>query len=188
MPMNHETASALDPQAKAVIDLVIKSGRPPYHQLSPKDARQMFRDTRPAATPPAPEIGAVKDLTADGVPVRLYRPNGVAASTALPAMVFFPGGGWGLVRDSNTNPGAVAVAAAHRSRGIRRSPSQRSVMRERPSGLAGSSVSAPSARSRGRGTARYRRRSTSSADPPRTSRSSTAVAGKSRTRRAFVCE
>ena len=41
-------------------------------------------------------------------------------------------------------------------------PSQRSVMRERPSGLAGSSVSAPPARSRGRGTARYRRRSTSS--------------------------
>lgn len=33
-------------------------------------------------------------------------------------------------------------------------------MRVRPSGLAGSSVSAPSARSRGRGTARYHRRST----------------------------
>src|SRR5438034_9514340 len=82
--MNHETATALDPQAKAVIDLIIKSGRPPYHQLSPKDARQMFRDTRPASTPPAPEIGAVKDLTADGpagtIPARLYRPKGVPAS------------------------------------------------------------------------------------------------------------
>src|SRR5207244_1723780 len=89
--MNHETATALDPQAKAVIDLIIKSGRPPYHQLSPKDARQMFRDTRPASTPPAPEIGAVKDLTAGGpagtIPVRLYRPKGVPASTMLPALV-----------------------------------------------------------------------------------------------------
>src|SRR3989442_9226711 len=120
--MNHETATALDPQAKAVIDLVIKSGRPLYHQLSPKDARQMFRDTRPASTPPAPEIGAVKDLTADGpagtIPVRLYRPKGVPASTMLPALVFFHGGGWvigdiethdGLCRQLTAGPGATPV-------------------------------------------------------------------------------
>jgi acetyl esterase len=102
MPLTHETATALDPQAKAVIDLVIKSGRPPYHQLSPKDARQMFRDTRPASTPPAPEIGAVRDLTADGVPVRLYRPKGVPASTALPVLVYFHGGGW-VIGDLETH-------------------------------------------------------------------------------------
>jgi acetyl esterase len=102
MPLPHETATALDPQAKAVIDLVIKSGRPPYHQLSPKDARQMFRDTRPASTPPAPEIGAVRDLTADAIPLRLYRPQGVPASTALPALVFFHGGGW-VIGDLDTH-------------------------------------------------------------------------------------
>src|SRR5256886_590893 len=104
--MNHETATALDPQAKAVIDLVIKSGRPPYHQLSPKDARQMCRDTRPASPPPAPEIGTVKDLTADGpagtIPARLYRPKGVPASTMLPALVFFHGGGW-VIGDIETH-------------------------------------------------------------------------------------
>src|SRR5437667_99808 len=104
--MNHETATALDPQAKAVIDLIIKSGRPLYHQLSPKDARQLFRDTRPASTPPAPEIGAVKDLTADGpagtIPARLYRPKGVPASTMLPALVFFHGGGW-VIGDIETH-------------------------------------------------------------------------------------
>jgi len=104
--MNHETATALDPQAKAVIDLIIKSGRPLYHQLSPKDARQLFRDTRPASTPPAPEIGAVKDLTADGpagtIPVRLYRPKGVPTSTMLPALVFFHGGGW-VIGDIETH-------------------------------------------------------------------------------------
>ena len=53
--MNALSATALDPQAKAVIDLVIKSGRPAYHQLSPKDARQLFRETRPASTPTPPE-------------------------------------------------------------------------------------------------------------------------------------
>jgi len=102
MPLDHETATALDPQAKAVIDLVIKSGRPPYHQLAPKDARQMFRDTRPASTPPAPEIGEVKDLRADGIPFRLYRPKGVPAATALPALIFFHGGGW-VIGDLETH-------------------------------------------------------------------------------------
>jgi acetyl esterase len=102
MPLIHETATALDPQAKAVIDLVIKSGRPAFHQLSPKDARQLFRETRPASTPPAPEIGAVKDLTADGVPLRLYRPAGVPAATGLPALIYFHGGGW-VIGDLDTH-------------------------------------------------------------------------------------
>jgi acetyl esterase len=106
MPLSHETATALDPQARAVIDLVIKSGRPPYHRLSPKEARQMFRDTRPAATPPAPEIGAVKDLAADGpagpIPLRLYRPGGVPGSARLPALIFFHGGGW-VIGDVETH-------------------------------------------------------------------------------------
>jgi acetyl esterase len=65
---------ALDPQAQAVIDLVIKAGRPAYNQLSPKDARQMFRETRPASTPTPPEIGAVNNLVAETsagpIPVR----------------------------------------------------------------------------------------------------------------------
>src|SRR5207244_6330404 len=104
--MNHETATALDPQAKAVIDLSSKPGRPPYHQHSPKCARRPFRDTGPASTPPAPEIGVVKDLTADGpagtILVRLYRPKGVPGSTMLPALVFFHGGGW-VIGDIETH-------------------------------------------------------------------------------------
>jgi acetyl esterase len=99
-------APALDPQVKAVLELVIKSGRPPYHQLSPKDARQLFRETRPASTPAPPEIGLVRDLSADGpsgpIPLRLYRPAGVPASTALPALVFFHGGGW-VIGDLDTH-------------------------------------------------------------------------------------
>ena len=102
MPLTHETATALDPQAKAVIELVIKSGRPAYHQLSPKDARQLFRETRPASTPPPPAIGEVKDLRAGEIPCRLYRPTGVPASTALPALIFFHGGGW-VIGDLETH-------------------------------------------------------------------------------------
>src|SRR4029434_7341093 len=92
-----ECAMALDPQVQAVIELVIKSGRPPYHQLSPKDARQLFRETRPASTPTPPEIGVVTNVLAEGpggaIPLRVYRPRGVAAGTPIPLLVFFHGGG-----------------------------------------------------------------------------------------------
>jgi acetyl esterase len=97
---------ALDPQAKAVIEAAIKSGRPAYHQLSPKDARQLFLETRPLSTPTPPEIGAVKNLTADGphgpIPLRVYRPAGVSDSTRLPAYVYFHGGGW-VIGDLETH-------------------------------------------------------------------------------------
>jgi len=62
----------------------------------------MFRDTRPASTPPAPTIGAVRDLLADGIPARLYRPRGVPASTPLPGLIFFHGGGW-VIGDLETH-------------------------------------------------------------------------------------
>src|SRR5262249_45926984 len=97
---------ALDPQAQAFLELVAKSGRPAYHTLSPKDARQLFRETRPASTPAPPAIGSVRDLTADGphgpIPLRVYRPAGVPASTPLPVLVFFHGGGW-VIGDLETH-------------------------------------------------------------------------------------
>ncbi len=104
--MKAPSTTALDPQARAVIDLVISSGRPAYHQLSPKDARQLFRETRPASTPTPPQIGMVRDLTADGplgpIPLRVYRPAGVPASTPLAVLVFFHGGGW-VIGDLETH-------------------------------------------------------------------------------------
>jgi len=97
---------ALEPQVKAVLELVAKANRPAYNTLSPKDARQLFIETRPASTPPPPQIGTVRDLTAEGphgpVPLRLYRPAGVADATRLPACLFFHGGGW-VIGDVNTH-------------------------------------------------------------------------------------
>jgi len=97
---------ALDPQVQAVLELVIKSGRPPYHQLSPKEARQLFRETRPASTPTPPEIGVVSNMLAEGpdgpIPLRIYRPRGVAADAPLPGLVFFHGGGW-VIGDLDTH-------------------------------------------------------------------------------------
>src|SRR2546421_6448226 len=99
-------AMALDPQAANVIDLVVKSGRPPYPLLSPKEARRMFLETRPASTPPAPQIGAVRDVEAEGplgaIPLRVYRPAGVPDARRLPAHVYFHGGGW-VIGDIETH-------------------------------------------------------------------------------------
>jgi acetyl esterase len=97
---------ALDPQAQAVIELVAKSGRPAYHTLSPKDARQLFLETRPASTPTPPQIGAVRNVVAEtpqgAIPLRVYRPAGVSEATALPAYVYFHGGGW-VIGDLETH-------------------------------------------------------------------------------------
>jgi acetyl esterase/lipase len=97
---------ALDPQCQFVLDLIVKSGRPAYDTLSPKEARQLFRETRPASTPAPPEIGVVRNLPAEGpagvIPLRLYRPQGIADTTALPVFVFFHGGGW-VIGDLDTH-------------------------------------------------------------------------------------
>src|SRR5438874_13570419 len=48
----------------------------------------------------------VRDLTADGplgpIPLRVYRPAGVPASTPLAVLVFFHGGGW-VIGDLETH-------------------------------------------------------------------------------------
>ncbi|HKZ05575.1 MAG TPA: alpha/beta hydrolase [Methylomirabilota bacterium] len=97
---------ALDPEAKAVIAAALASGRPAYHQLSPKDARQLFLETRPLSTPTPPQIGSVRNVAAEGphgpIPLRVYRPAGVPDATRLPVYVYFHGGGW-VIGDLETH-------------------------------------------------------------------------------------
>ena len=97
---------ALDPQVKAVLEMVAKANRPAYNTLSPKEARQLFIETRPASTPTPPEIGSVRNVSAQAahglIPLRVYRPAGVPDGTRLPAYVYFHGGGW-VIGDVNTH-------------------------------------------------------------------------------------
>jgi acetyl esterase len=54
-------------------------------------ARRIYRDTRAALAPKAPEVSDVKLLVLENrIAVRVYRPS----SDILPALVFFHGGGW----------------------------------------------------------------------------------------------
>ncbi len=89
---------AVDPQMQAVLDRIAQAGLPQFHTVSADEARRLYRESRAAFSPPAPEVGEVRDAAADGpggpIPLRLYRGLGTEAGAMLPALVFFHGGGW----------------------------------------------------------------------------------------------
>ena len=82
----------LDPQARALIDLMVQRQVPPVHTLRPAEARRYYLERRGFTQPDPPPVAEVRDLRADGgVGVRLYRPR---AGGVLPVLVYFHGGGW----------------------------------------------------------------------------------------------
>ena len=48
----------LDPQARALIDLMIERGVPPTHTLTPAQARSFYRDRRGFTQPEPPPMGS----------------------------------------------------------------------------------------------------------------------------------
>lgn len=88
----------LDPDARAVIEMMRAAGRPPFEQLSPAEAREAYANSRKVLQPAPEEVAETRDAMVPGphgdIPVRLYRPAGTAASEVLPALVYYHGGGW----------------------------------------------------------------------------------------------
>ncbi len=88
----------LDPQARALIELMLERGVPPTHTMSPDEARRMFRERRAFTQPDAPDVAVLRPLQADGphgpIPLRLYRPAGSDSAARLPGLVYLHGGGW----------------------------------------------------------------------------------------------
>ncbi|MGV3769711.1 MAG: alpha/beta hydrolase [Sphingobium phenoxybenzoativorans] len=89
----------LDSDARAVLDLIEASGRPPLNQLSVAQAREAVCASLAVlgkAPPPVREHDC--DIAGPGgsVPVRIYRPLGEAGEAALPALLYIHGGGWML--------------------------------------------------------------------------------------------
>jgi acetyl esterase len=95
----------LDPQARALIDLMVERQVPPTHTLGVADARRVYRDRRSFTQPEPPPVGEVRDLQAEGphgaIALRLYRPAGAGAGP-LPVLVYFHGGGW-VIGDLETH-------------------------------------------------------------------------------------
>ena len=88
----------LDPQAKALLQLMVDRGVPPVNTLSPQDARDFYVLRKSLTQPDPPVKSHVHDhlptLGGVQVPVREYRPLGALANDKLPALVYYHGGGW----------------------------------------------------------------------------------------------
>ena len=115
----------LDPQAQALMNLMIDKGIPPVYTQTPTEARASYRARRSFTQPDAPEVGRVQDLSFQhsgvDIAVRVYHP--AAASPALPALVYLHGGGWTigdldthdvLCRSLCQQAGGVVVAVDYR--------------------------------------------------------------------------
>ena len=96
----------LHPQVRALLDTMRETGMPALHTLSVADARALARARRDLVQPSPPPVERVEDLSAAGplgpIALRAYRPLGAKPRAALPALVYFHGGGW-VVGDLDTH-------------------------------------------------------------------------------------
>jgi acetyl esterase len=94
----------LDPQARALLDLIEARALPPVHLLSPPEARRFYLERRFFTQGEQRSMGEVRNLSAQtpagALPLRLYRPEGVPAQA--PALIYLHGGGW-VIGDLDTH-------------------------------------------------------------------------------------
>jgi len=92
----------LDPQVKTLLGGMAAAGGTPMSEMSAAEARAMYLELKDPLDVP---IGKVEDKSAPGpggdVPLRLYTPV-ASGGGALPALVFFHGGGW-VIGDLDTH-------------------------------------------------------------------------------------
>jgi len=113
----------LDPQQKALLDQIAALNLPALSSLSAELARQQYTD-RMKRMPPGRPVANVEDRRipgADGdIPLRIYRPIGAGA---LPALVYYHGGGWvignldthdAVCREITNAAGCVVVSVDYR--------------------------------------------------------------------------
>jgi acetyl esterase len=89
----------LDPDAAAVYQAFLESGRPPYDTVSPSEARELYLQGRVVTNPEPPELKSVAPLAIPAphgaIPARIYTPLKLHQDNGLAScLVFFHGGGW----------------------------------------------------------------------------------------------
>jgi acetyl esterase len=89
----------LDPDAAAVYQAFLESGRPPYDTVSPKEARELYLQGRLVTNPEPPELKSVAPLAIPSphgtIPARIYTPLKRRQNDGLaPGLIYFHGGGW----------------------------------------------------------------------------------------------
>jgi acetyl esterase len=105
----------LDPQAKALLDMIAQAGRIPYSEITPPLARAQFielcRRTRKTAEWPV----SARDIEIPGpagkLRGRLFVPR-AAGPGPFPVLAFFHGGGWCIGDVETHDPACRQLAAA----------------------------------------------------------------------------
>lgn len=116
----------LDPQAKAMLDMMASAGVPAFNTLPPEVARQVMGMMRPADAAVV-EVGKVENRAIPGpggdIPVRIYWPLGKATAQGLPVLMYYHGGGWvlgdleshdGACRELANGAGCIVIAVDYR--------------------------------------------------------------------------
>jgi len=78
----------LHPQATTILQIMAAAGGPVIHESEPNEFREYYNSRQVPATETVHEI---RDVSASGVPSRLYRPS---ADKGLGLLVYYHGGGW----------------------------------------------------------------------------------------------
>jgi acetyl esterase len=106
-------SSKLDPQARALLE---RPSGPALNSLSVAEARRLYRETRLRLAPPPIAVAEARDFSFPGaageIKARYYRPLAEKPGDALPAVVYFHGGGW-TCGDLDTHDSVCRGVAAH---------------------------------------------------------------------------
>ena len=78
----------LHPQATTILQIMAAAGGPVIHESEPNEFREYYNSRQVPSTEAVHEI---RDISAGGVPSRLYRPS---ADKGLGLLVYYHGGGW----------------------------------------------------------------------------------------------
>jgi acetyl esterase len=88
----------LDLQVQALLERIAAAKRPPFHTLTPAQAREEYLRSRRALNPDPPDVASVFDRTIPGpggpLTIRVYRARGAQPNERLPVLVYFHGGGF----------------------------------------------------------------------------------------------
>jgi acetyl esterase len=106
-------SSKLDPQARALLE---RPSGPALDSLGVVEARRLYREMRLRLAPPPVAMAETRDFVIPGaagdIKARYYRPLGEKPGEALPAAVYFHGGGW-TCGDLDTHDSVCRGVAAH---------------------------------------------------------------------------
>lgn len=120
---DYATDAAIEAQTKAFLKALNTSGGKPMETMQPAEARKVLEGAQTSVQVDLSGVDTIeKTITEDGLTVKLFivRPSGI--QEALPAFMFFHGGGWVIgdfpthqrfIRDLVVYSGAVAIHAEY---------------------------------------------------------------------------